>query len=447
MMRPCFPLLLTLILFGGWSAMAQNKLLQSGPMVGYVDMKEALLWAQTTRATTVEFVYWDKNNPSVKFMTDPVRTEKSTAFTAKCIADRVEPGRQYVYELRINGKPVKLSYPTEFKTQTLWAWRTDPPDFSLATGSCAYVNETEYDRPGKPYGSNYRIFTTIAAQKPDLMLWLGDNTYLREPDWTTRTGTFHRFTHARSLPELQPLLASTQHYAIWDDHDFGPNDSDGSWVHKDISWEAFRAFWGNPTFGVNGQKGCTSWFKYADIDFFLLDNRYFRTPNDCESCPRTMLGREQLEWFKAALAASTAPFKVVAIGGQVLSTQKLNERYINLFPAERDSILTHIERENIKGVVFLTGDVHLTEFSALKNAAGNWVYDLTTSPLTSGVNTYGKSDDNTLRVEGTLVMEHNFSILSFSGPRKERRLQIKVVNAEGKELWKKTILPNGALEE
>ena len=447
MMRPCFPLLFTLVLFGHQSVMAQNELLQSGPMLGYVDMKEALLWTQTTRAATVKFVYWDKNNPSEKYATDPVRTEKNTGYTAKCIADRVEPGRQYVYELRINGKPVKLSYPTEFKTQPLWEWRTDPPNFSLATGSCAYVNETEYDRPGKPYGSNYRIFTTIAAQKPDLMLWLGDNTYLREPDWTTRTGIFHRFTHARSLPELQPLLASTPQYAIWDDHDFGPNDSDGSWVHKDISWEAFRAFWGNPTFGVNGQKGCTTWFQYADMDFFLLDNRYFRTPNDCESCPRTMLGREQLEWFKAALAASTAPFKVVAIGGQVLSTQKLNERYINLFPAERDSILTHIERENIKGVVFLTGDVHLTEFSALKNAAGNWVYDLTTSPLTSGVNTYGKPDDNALRVDGTLVMEHNFSILSFSGPRKERRLEIKVVNAEGKELWKKTILPNGALEE
>ncbi len=434
-------------LFGALPVAAQNGLLQSGPMIGYVDMKEALLWAQTTEAATVEFAYWDQANPSDKYLTDPVKTEKSTAYTAKCIADRVEPGRRYVYELRINGKPVVLPYPTEFKTQPIWRWRTDPPAFSVATGSCAYINEPEYDRPGTPYGSNFQIFSAIAAQKPDLMLWLGDNTYLREPDWTTRTGVFHRFTHSRSLPELQPLLASTSHYAIWDDHDFGPNDSDGTWVHKDISWEAFRAFWGNPTFGVNGRKGCTTWFQYADVDFFLLDNRYFRTPNHCESCPRTMLGQEQLEWFKAALAESTAPFKVVAIGGEVLSTLKSHERYINLFPAERDSILAHIEREDIKGVVFLTGDVHLTEFSALKNARGNWVYDLTTSPLTSGVNTYGKPDDNALRVDGTLVMEHNYSVLSFSGPRTERRLEIKVYNADGKELWTRTILPSGALAD
>ncbi len=424
---------------------SQNGLLQSGPMLGYVDMKEALLWAQTTRAATVEFVYWDKEMPKKKYVTDPVKTEKSTAYTAKCIADQVEPGRQYAYELRINGKAVALPYPTEFKTQPLWRWRTDPPAFSVATGSCAYMNEPEYDRPGKPYGSNFQIFPSIAGQKPDLMLWLGDNTYLREPDWATRTGVLHRFTHSRSLPELQPLLASTSHYAIWDDHDFGPNDSDGSWIHKDMTWDVFRAFWGNPTFGVNGQKGCTTWFQYADVDFFLLDDRYFRTPNDCATCPRTLLGQEQLDWFKAALAQSQAPFKIVAIGGQVLSTLKLNERYINLFPAERDSILAHIEREDIKGVVFLTGDVHLTELSALQNARGNWVYDLTASPLTSGVNTHGKPDDNANRVDGTLVMQHNFAMLRFSGPRKERQLEIAVYSSDGKEIWKKTILPTGVL--
>ncbi|MFN0015793.1 MAG: alkaline phosphatase D family protein [Saprospiraceae bacterium] len=424
---------------------AQTSLLQSGPMLGYADMKEVLLWVQTKHEATVHFVYWDKSLPEKKYTTDFAWTEKSTAFTAKCVADEVEPGHQYVYELHIDGEPVSLPYPTEFKTQPIWRWRTDPPAFTVATGSCTYINEPEYDRPGVPYGSNFQIFGHIAAQKPDLMLWLGDNTYLREPDWNTRTGIFHRFTHDRSLPELQPLLAATNHYAIWDDHDFGPNDSDGTWLHKDLSWEAFRAFWGNPTFGVHGQKGCTTWFEYADVEFFLLDNRYFRTPNYCETCPRTMLGKEQLEWFKGALAQSNAPFKIVAIGGQVLSTQKSHERYINMFPAERDSILAHIEREDIKGVVFLTGDVHLSEFSALKNSRGNWVYDLTASPLTSGVNKAGKPDDNANRVDGTLIMEHNFSVLRFSGPRKERQLEIKMYNAEGKELWTKTILPNGAL--
>lgn len=425
---------------------AQSNLLQSGPMLGYVDMKEVLLWAQTRQPATVEFEYWLLERPDEKMWTNKVWTEKNTGFTAKCIADQVEPGQQYGYHLRINGKKVELPYPTTFKTQPLWRWRTDPPAFSVATGSCAYINEPPYDRPGTPYGSNYQIFSHITTQKPDIMVWLGDNTYYREPDWTTRTGMLHRYTHDRSLPELQPLLASAHHYAIWDDHDFGPNDSDGTWVHKERAWEVFRDFWGNPTYGVNGQKGCTTWFQYADVDFFLLDDRYFRTPNDCASCERTMLGKEQLEWFKAALAASQAPFKMVAIGCQVLSPIAMHERYANFFPAERDSILAFIEREDIKGVVFLSGDLHFTELSALKNNRGNWVYDLTTSPFTSGVNTNGPKDNNPLRVDGTAVGQHNFSVLRFSGPRLDRQMSITVYGEAGNPVWTRTIQSNGELK-
>jgi Phosphodiesterase/alkaline phosphatase D len=148
------------------------------------------------------------------------------------------------------------------------------------------------------------------------------------------------------------------------------------------------------------------------------------------------LGKEQLNWVKNALAASYAPFKIVAIGGQVLTSSQRNETYINLCAEEREDLLTFIEKEGIKGVIFLTGDVHYSELSAIQNAAGNWVFDLTTSPLTSGVNTDGPNrTDNEHRVPGTAVGEHNFSLLRFFGPRNERMVEIKVVNADGKELW------------
>ena len=34
------------------------------------------------------------------------------------------------------------------QTQVLWDYRMDPPPFSFVTGSCAYINEAQYDRPG-----------------------------------------------------------------------------------------------------------------------------------------------------------------------------------------------------------------------------------------------------------------------------------------------------------
>ncbi len=424
---------------------AGNANLQNGPMLGCVDMREALIWVQTKTSARVSLEYWENAKPEKKYYSSDAISRKENGFAVKCIADQVLPGIEYNYRVRINGVAVTLPYPTTFKTQPLWRWRSDPPAFSVATGSCAYINEERFDRPGKPYGSNYQIFTSIHQQKPDLMLWLGDNVYYREPDWNTRTGMVHRYTHDRATPELQPLLASTAHYAIWDDHDFGPNDADGTFVHKEMAWEVFRDFWGNPAFGVNGQKGCTAMFDYVDIDFFLLDNRYFRTPNYCEICPdRSLLGKEQLDWFLAALAGSRAPFKVVAIGGQVITTSPNHETAFHFFPAERDTILNFFERENIKGVIFLTGDRHFTELSALKNKAGHWVYDLTTSPLTSGPYSDALAKEtNAHRVEGTATTQHNFSVLRFSGPRTSRILEIKNYDSNGKELWSKTITADG----
>ena len=184
-------------------------------------------------------------------------------------------------------------------------------------------------------------------------------------------------------------------------------------------------------------------FQYNDADFFLLDNRYFRSPNWCKTCERTSLGKDQIEWLIGSLAASRAPFKFVAIGGQVLTTDNHEESAFHDFPAERDSILHRIEKEGIKGVIFLTGDKHFTELSAFKNNAGNWMYDLTASALTSGAfSDAATKTSNDFRIPGTVVAENNFAMLRFSGPRKARELAISVYNAQGKEMWTKTILPD-----
>ena len=57
---------------------------------------------------------------------------------------------------------------------------------------------------------------------------------------------------------------------------------------------------------------------------------------------------------------------------------------VSQFPGEREQILSRIEAEDIRGVVFLSGDRHTTELSELTLSNGRKVYDLTVSPLTSG---------------------------------------------------------------
>jgi alkaline phosphatase D len=411
--------------------------IRSGPMLGYSEMREVMLWAQTTGAAEVHFVYWDSAAPGVRHRTAGATTTAAEAFTTRQIADRVEPGRVYMYEVMVNGRRISRPYPLRFQTQKLWQWREEPPAFRIALGSCAYVNEPEYDRPGEPYGGGLEIFTSIVRAKPDAMLWLGDNVYLREADWYTRTGILARYTHTRSIPELQPLLASTHHYATWDDHDFGPDNSDRSWIHKDASLEAFKLFWGNPTYGVGGKPGVTTMFQWADVEFFLLDDRYYRTPNDRKaSGRRTMLGEHQFQWIIDALTASRAPFKIVAVGGQMMSPMAEFENFAT-YAEERQALIDAITAEKIPGVVFLSGDRHLTELTRLEREGTYPLYDITISPLSAGAYADGKA--NAASVPGTLVTQRNFALLDFSGPRTDRSMKISVHDTAGALLWTRTI--------
>lgn len=429
-----------LLLISASLAMAQKSLLQAGPMLGYSQMREALVWVQTTESADVQIKYF-LNKDSEVHSTQVLTTEKPDAYTAKLLADEVEPGNTYQYELYINNKLIEFDYELSFQTLELWQWRDDPPEFSFAAGSCAYINEKEYDRPGTPYGGDYEIFDSIYEKGPDFMLWLGDNVYFREVDWNSRTGIIKRYTHDRSIPELQPLFSTVHNYAIWDDHDFGPNNSDRSFWNKETTLEAFKLFWGNPSYGVNGSPGITTYFEWGDAAFFLLDNRYNRSPNNRDYVDkRTILGEEQIQWLIDALSSSRAPFKFVVMGGQFLNPVPTYETYAT-FPKERAEILQKIEQEGIEGVIFLSGDRHITEISKFERRETYPLYDFTISPLTSGP-ANAKDDPNYLRIDGTLVEQRNFAVFNISGKRKDRKLECKVYDKEGKELINYTIKEN-----
>ena len=95
---------------------AQQSLLQSGPMVGYSEIKEVMLWIQTKKAAKVKIDYWIKDSKE-KFSTDEIITDHKKAFAVKLIANKVLPGKKYQYEVYINSRLLKFNYPLEFQSQ------------------------------------------------------------------------------------------------------------------------------------------------------------------------------------------------------------------------------------------------------------------------------------------------------------------------------------------
>ena len=67
----------------------------------------------------------------------------------------------------------------------------------------------------------------------DFMLWMGDNVYFLNSEWESYEGMFLKYVDMRLRPELNEFLKSKPQYAVWDDHDYGPNDSDGTFHKKD----------------------------------------------------------------------------------------------------------------------------------------------------------------------------------------------------------------------
>lgn len=431
-------LLIFFFLLIGFTSFGQIK---SGPMLGCSEMKEVLVWIQTEKAASVSIKYWEKGTDGkVKFSSEPVLTTKANAFVAKIVADEVTMSKKYNYEVYVDGKKINFDYPLEFQTQTLYQYRTDPPAFSFVFGSCNYINEEATDRPGRPYGGADEIYAAILKEKPDFMLWGGDNFYYREADWNTRTGMIHRNNHTRAVKSIQPLLASTHHYAIWDDHDYGPNDADRSWVNKHLALDMFKLYWGNPNFAFPNE-GITGQFQWADVEFFLMDDRWFKAPNDLKDPTKDYWGQKQMNWLLDALTTSRAPFKIVVNGGQVLNPAKIFENMAN-YEAERNQLLAEIQKRNIPGVVFLSGDRHVSSLWKLDRPGTYPLFDLTVTPFTAGPAVAHPLDKNPILVPGTLTEKRAFSKLSVSGPAKDRVLKINLYDHTGTELWNYTIKAN-----
>ncbi len=415
--------------------------IRSGPMVGYGEMTEVALWIQLTGKGSVQYRYWPEGSKHLARTSQALDAVLENDYIVHSLVTGLQEGKRFEYEVLVNGKLARRPYRLVFQTQPLWQWRKDPPAFSVAIGSCVYVNDSISDRPGKPYGGEYDIFTAITQKHPDMMIWLGDNTYYREMDWTSASRMRYRNAHTRAFPVLQPLLGATHHYAIWDDHDFGPNDADRTYNLRRTALETFKLFWANRTYGIEETPGVFGRFIWADVEFFLLDDRYHRSPNDMpDTQEKQMFGTEQLQWLKESLVSSDAPFKMIVGGNQMLNPITFFEAF-GKYPFEQKELLGWIKERKISGVVFLSGDRHHTELIRLEDSTFYPLYDFTSSPLTSGLGNPEKELDNPARVPGTFVTDmRNFGLLKFDGPRTDRRLTMECYDSNGALRWTHTVL-------
>ncbi|MBK9720477.1 MAG: alkaline phosphatase family protein [Saprospiraceae bacterium] len=427
---------LVLLLFG---AIGFGQL-KSGPMLGAIELRTAYIWCELNAASQIKLEYWKLGDRRKVFHLIPSNFDRFNFKIREFFLTELEPGTSYQYQIVVDGKLRPNHAAGTFTTQKLWKWREDAPDFSFLAGSCAYFNDSIFDRPGRAYGGDSNIFLSMAKENAAMMLWLGDNWYYREVDFDSEWGLWYRASKDRSFPTLQPFLKAMSHYAIWDDHDYGPNNEGVAYIFKNEAKQIFTNYWSNPA-KTQLQKGVYTKMSYSDVDFFMMDGRSFRSSDDMNDSlkanpnpNKVMWGLEQMNWLKNQLLNSRATFKLIANGSPILNQYNKYDcmvHYINEF----QELIDFIIEEKISGVLFFTGDRHHSEITSRKLSDSYTTYDITSSSLTSGIyklNDYEKSNPDLL--VDLLIDQNNYTKVSVHGKPKERKLKVEFMDIKGMKL-------------
>jgi alkaline phosphatase D len=419
-------------LFLTTALVALHAELVNGPMLAHVEMREAKIWVQTDAPSLVRVAYTPEGG--ARLMSTPVETDAGRGHTAVITLDQVEPGQRYSYQIELNGELVTT--PASFTTPDNYFDRAPPPDFTIAAGGAHYAIEEGFEPPYRILGGGYDIFTTIAEADPSLMIWLGNTAHLRPSDWGSSSGYLKRFATARSVPQLQNLLQSIPHYSTWGEHDYGAPNGNRLTATRQAAEQNFEAFWPRPL-EIAHLDGVATQFRYADVDFFMLDVRSYRNDTPDGSSRVKILGEAQIEWLRQALIQSTATFKVIVAGAPILNPASSRSN-LSYAEEEHTEFLQMLREERISGLFFLSGGKYYGELTRLVHANSYNMHDLTLGPLTAAP--IESADElNYFRMPGSSIFERHFALVEFSGPEESRTLTIRVHSMEGKELWSREI--------
>jgi alkaline phosphatase D len=402
-------------------------------MHGYADYASALIWIQTDAPGAVEVLWRMEGDADAHRATLDARAAENNIVLARLTG--LLPGKQVSYAVAGDGERRE----GVLRAQPRWTRPADAQDIAIAIGSCFFLADANPVWGSQNYGGGYEILDAIAAKKPDVMVWMGDNLYFQPQDELDPASMASRYRRQRTLPALKTLLTAASHIAIWDDHDYGPNDADLSYTMKGDALTLFRRYWANPSYGLPETPGIFGRARFGDVDIFLLDDRYYRSANKLLDGPdKTMFGAKQLEWLKNALVYSSAPLKLVVNGSQMWNRVNRFEGWNN-YSAEQRAFADWLLAQRVEGLIFLSGDRHFTELLKIERIGGYPLLEFTSSPLTSGTFDPPGEKDNPDVVQDTYVVKRQFGMIRVTGPGNDRAIALESYDQKGELQWRHEI--------
>jgi phosphodiesterase/alkaline phosphatase D-like protein len=230
-----------------------------------------------------------------------------------------------------------------------------PASFTFALGSCMKT------------GTVSPVFTTIAKHQPRFMLFTGDFHYrdIAENDPEVFLAAYR--TQLTSKP-VAALLRSTSVAYVWDDHDFGPNDSDSTSPSRVASTAAYRA--AVPHYPLRDDSAIHQAFTFGRARFVMADLRSQRlrpttrpTAGRGEEVIGTMMSQAQIDWLKAEIAESARTHAVVFfVSSSPWIDSGTSRDSWNGYRTQRRELSEFFRARNISNLAILCGDAHAVAF-------------------------------------------------------------------------------------
>jgi alkaline phosphatase D len=355
--------------------------LSLGYLAGEVTHESALIWLRAEPRSEVALQY--STDPGFRqfSLTGQFAVRADTDFTAKISLDKLQAATRYYYRAAVAGKaPGQIA-----------SFVTAPrPDDEAKVTFCFSGDTRESYKP-------FTAMNAVRAQQPDFFLHLGDTIYADRSGSARRLEEFwSKYRINRDDAATQNCFSNTSVYVVWDDHEVEDNYLPGHPLAP-IGRRAFLDYWPIRCPSTEPERIFRSFRWGRSAELFILDARQYRDPKHGK-----MLGKVQKEWLFDRLASSEAIFKFVAT--TVPMAGGGSDRWDG-YPKEREDLLRYIIDRKIRGVVFLSADMHYAAITKIPKGRG--LKDITAGPIAAQLNRI--TNGTASRFEYFLAENFNFA--------------------------------------
>lgn len=390
---------------------------------GYTNEKSTQLTIDIPKA--IEAVYELKDAQTAKISSalflSSATFEKSDMRVDKIKFEGLELG--HTYQFIVKNKANNAVLDERFLT---------PVDLSKKGAKIAFLSCMKTSQATK-----IKTWDSLQAVGADYLFFIGDNVYGDSALSHGPKVLWSKYLEGRqAMPfyrwkNLKPVIA------VWDDHDFGRNDSGGDYQHKQQNLSIFNSFFSQEADSHNLYRGPgnSSFFKAFNQNFILADNRYFRGLAD-PNFKKSFLGRDQIDWISNLLQnspASTLYFEGSPLFGR---KQKGGTSYESTSPLEMQSFLKRLGQHN-RPVLLGGGDLHYSEISKVdKKHLGYETFELISSSMHSSLKKNFFDNPNPA-LHGFL--KENFIVMQNSGANNDFSWSVKCIGEKSKVAFETTL--------